>query len=167
MTAILTAIDAGSGPGTITIYSGTVSYTHLALLNGKVYWSDTNAVGIVTATGTEAWGLSVPGWPTATAQTTGGLDAGTYQLVLTYRSDSGVESGAAQARLVAVPEAGGLLLTHLPTAGRARSVYLSGANGDVLHWHADIPAAQTRGHSGRSPRGKMLDTCLLYTSRCV
>ena len=40
----------------------------------------------------------------------------------------------------------------------ARRVYLSGANGDVLHWHSDIPAAQTQWHIGRSPLGKMLDT---------
>lgn len=141
-----------------------VSY---ALVADRVFWSNGYDRGVVTANGSAApWGCPTPqGQPTAAAITgQGGLDAGRYQVAVTWSLATGEESGAVLAELVEVEQGGGIQLTDFPVpppeVARVR-VYLSPANGDVLYHAQDLSPALPVAIVGAGRRGKPLDSQFL------
>lgn len=138
-----------------------VSYCEV---NGEVYLSDGNHTARIDAFGNLAsWGIETPAGPPAlTAQTAGGLDAGSYQIALTYLSASGEESGASETEVVDVVQGGGIYLGEIsqptnPNVQRVR-VYMSQANGDALYWNHDLAVGQTASFAKAGAGGKMLET---------
>lgn len=142
-----------------------VSY---ALAADKVYWSNGFQTGVVLPDGSVApWGCKGPGGtPTLTAVPgAGALDAGTYQVAMTFQLASGEESGASLAATIDVPEGGGIALSDIPAplddgVARAR-IYVTGAQGDVLYHAMDLAPGLPAAMLGQGPRGKMLDTQFL------
>jgi hypothetical protein len=94
----------------------------------------------------------------------GGLSAGTYQLAVTFLTAAGEESGASLAAMVDVPEGGGVqcdAIPQPPDASYRVRLYLSGANGDVLHFARDLAAGMTSVLLGVTRAGKVLETQFL------
>lgn len=148
------------------IGSGTLSY---ARAGDRVYWSGDAEHGAVRIDGTPApWGCpDPPGQPALTAlPDQGGLDAGRYQVAITWQLESGEESGATLAAQVDVPEGGGIALGELPvtTADVARvRVYRSSANGATLHHVQDLAPNMPVAVLGKQRLGRQLDTQFLET----
>jgi hypothetical protein len=70
-----------------------------------------------TLSGAAAWGWGVDspgGQPDVSATSYGGLAAGKYQVAVTFRALSGLESGTSEAVTVDVPAGGGIQLTDIP-----------------------------------------------------
>lgn len=140
-----------------------VSY---ALAAGRVYWSSAAQNGRVTADGTVGpWGITSPqGAPSAVAASTGGLNAGTYQVTATFLSATGEESGAPQGVAVDVPAGGGIQLSDIPQPGdsscRVR-LYVTQANGTAFNSVLTLPSGITTAVITFFRPGKKLDTQFL------
>lgn len=137
------------------------------LVAGRVFWSNEQQTGSVTADGVpRPWGAPGPnGVPTVKGGGgIGGLSAGTYQIAVTFLTASGEESGASLAATADVPEGGGLTLTGIPQppdASYRTRIYRSGANGDALHQAMDVPYGTTTLLLGVGRLGKLLETQFL------
>lgn len=140
-----------------------------AIPNDKVYCTNGAETWCVRADGSAAaWGVESPiGAPDLAASSDGGLDAGTYQVAITFIDAAGEESGTGLAALVEVAQGGGILLTSIPqpeSADVARiRVYRSPANGDVLYHARDIPIGQAAATIGAGEPGRPLATQFLDT----
>lgn len=115
---------------------------------GEIYWSNEIVARRITTDLTDApfW-IDMPSQPAVTAVSTGGFAAGTYQVAVTMVGDTGMESGSPTASVVEVPEGGGIMLSGIVLsegAAHAR-VYRTDANGDVLYFCTEVPAAATAG----------------------
>jgi hypothetical protein len=144
-----------------------------ALAAGRAYWTNRMQTGSVTADGVPMpWGVDAPhGQPGAAGGAgIGGLDAGTYQVAVTFVSAAGEESGASRAASVQVPQGGGITLTDIPQpvdASQMVRVYRTGANGGgsaerALLYHAtDLPAGTTTVILGAARLGRPLATQFL------
>jgi len=142
-----------------------VSY---ARINDHVVWSNGLQSGLVTADGEALpWAPIAPdGQPRLTAEADGGLDAGTYQIAITYRDAIGRESGTDVAATVDVPANGGIRLSDIPVPPVSAMVttvriYRTGANDTSLRHVLDVPAGLTTVLVGASDRGKPLGTQFL------
>lgn len=142
-----------------------VSY---ARINDDVMWSNGLQCGMVTADGEAMpWAPpEPPGQPAAAPEASGGLDAGTYQIAVTYRDVLGREGGTGAAVSVDVPVGGGIRLTGIPSPGLAALVttvriYRTGANDTSLRHVLDVPAGTTTVLLGAGNRGKALTTQFL------
>lgn len=121
----------------------------------------------VTLDGT-AHPLSPPqpaGQPTVAVNTVaGGLNAGEYQIAVTFFDALNRESGSTLSAIATVPEGGGIVLSNFPTDARATSIgiYMSQPNGDILYLVdvVDTPAPVSR-LLGRLTYGRQLDTQFL------
>lgn len=107
-----------------------------AEVDGRVYYSNGSQKGVITEEAVHAeWGVEAPvGQPMLAATAAGGLDAGTYQVAITYVSALGEESGTGRAALLELPVGGGILISSIPQSSAAScNIYVSPANGDVLY----------------------------------
>lgn len=155
--------------GTFSVRDGLVTGQPLsyAVAAGRVYWSNEMQTGCLSADGVALpWGIEGPnGQPTVVGGGgIGGLDAGTYQVAVTFLSAAGEESGASLAAIASVPAGGGLTLTDIPQPADATQrirVYRSGANGDVLYHASDIPQGVTTLLLGAARLGRPLTTQFL------
>lgn len=138
-----------------------------ALAGHAVYWSNGADRGVVRMDGTPApWGCPSPGGqPALSPSSAGGLDAGRYQVAVTFQLASGEEGGASLASVVEVPDGGGITLSALPVPDEAAvakvRVYVSPANGDVLFHAMDLAPGLPVAMIGKGRRGKPLDTQFL------
>jgi hypothetical protein len=111
------------------------------------------------------WGVDSPGGqPHVAATSYGGLAGGKYQIAVTFRALSGLESGTSEAVTVDVPAGGGIQLTDIPQgAGESVRVYASTANAtsDEL-WHvADFPMGTTTAFIAQFTPGRAVRTQFL------
>lgn len=143
------------------------TYNAYCSVNRFIYASDTHqALRVDTYDNSvRPWGIAAPGSPTLTATANGGLDAGTYQVTLTYTTADGEESGAPIASTVDVAEGGGILAA-LPPPHEAHvtsiSVYLArGAGAEVMNYYGAVPVGTTQVQLYKQNLGKPLDTFAL------
>lgn len=136
-----------------------------AKINDNVHWSNGVQSGMVTPELENLpWAPVAPaGQPDLEATPEGGLDAGTYQVAVTYRDIIGRESGTGTAAVVEVPQGGGIRLGNIPQPAMADAittvrVYRTGANDTSLRHVTDIPAGLPTLVIGVRDRGKVLDT---------
>lgn len=135
-----------------------------------VYWSNGTQCGSVGYDGTYGeWALSTPSSFQVTAAVTGGLDAGTYGVTLTFVDVDGRESGAPASKFVDVPSGGGILVTVSDApdfAAVAARVYVTTANGSELQYAVSV---ELGGQCviGVSPRGRRLGTQFLCSFPAV
>jgi hypothetical protein len=134
-----------------------------AKINDLVFWSNGVQAGLVTPDlEVFPWAPEAPtGQPTLTAVSDGGLDAGTYQVAVTFRDVLGRESGTGVAAVVAVGEGGGIQLSNIPPAPLSVTtvrVYRTGANDSSLRHVIDLPAGMPGVLLAAADRGKVLDT---------
>ena len=139
-----------------------------ATVNGSMYYSNGVVNGRVdTNLNVRTFGVETPaGQPLLTANTTvGGLDAGTYQVAVSYMDDTGTEGGTGLAASVVIATGGGIQLSDIPQPASTHvqfiRVWVSKANGDVLYWHRDLPSGTTSYLLGVSQLGKQLETQFL------
>lgn len=157
---------AGTDPFVVRsgLASRDISY---AIPNDKVFCTNAAENWCVRADGSlGAWGMESPiGQPDVTAASDGGLDAGVYQVAITYLDGAGEESGTGLATTVDVAQGGGILLSSIPQpqspdVARIR-VYRSPTNGDVLYAARDVAVGQTIATIGVGELGRPLATQFL------
>ena len=150
-----TLIRAGVG-------SDPISYAQVA--NLLYYTSRTVRGRLDLYTGTHYAGFAPPnpeGSPTLTAATAG-MAAGVYQVVLTYASALGEESGAGLADTIELTGSQGIRLTNIPQGDAKRiRVYCSPPNGDKLFRQTEVGMGTTELVLTSFVRGKQLSTQFL------
>lgn len=151
----VTELQAGLDPQRFVSYD---------FVDGVLYWMNGAQAGRVLPSGTAApWWVPGPaGEPLVAASSVGGLDAGSYQVAVTFEDAGGRESGAGLATVVSVPAGGGISLASIPQGDADTvNVYLSAANGHTLYLHRALPMGLTSAHLGVGVRGRPLETQFL------
>lgn len=147
------ALVSGLAPGL------PLSYTRI---NDAVYWTNGAQCGAITLD-LEAvpWACPNPSSQPAVTAGAGALDAGTYQVAVTFVEPSGRESGASLAVMIDVAEGGALALTQIPQPAdplvRIR-VYATSGNDGVLRAAVTLPHGTTQYELTQKPQGRPLDT---------
>lgn len=100
-----------------------------ASVNGRVYWTDGIASGVLTGGANSPWGLTPPSLIVPTVGN-GAMQPGRYLCTMTFVSADGTESGAPAPSTVDVPPGGGsLVFTGLPVSPEPsvthRNIYVS------------------------------------------
>lgn len=108
--------------------------------------------------------LDTPDPLTVAAVAYGGLATGRYEVSATVRDLDGRESGASVCVPVDVADGGGIAVTfpEVPAGADHWSLYVTGANGDVLYFAQSHPIAVTTVAIGFAVRGKQLRTDNCY-----
>lgn len=117
-----------------------------AEVDGRIYYANGSQKGVITENADSAeWGVEAPvGQPILSVTAAGGLDAGTYQVAITYVSTLGEESGTGRAALVELASGGGILISNIPqSSADSCNIYVSPANGDVLYLAKNVPMGTT------------------------
>ena len=113
---------------------------HYLSLDGRIYYTDGVATGVVENLVSRTWGLQVPASP-GLSVASGWLAEGRYQVALTYSRNDGQESGASFSAGISVPENGGITI-ELPVSTDSTvsevNLYVSGCNGEVLFYVASF-----------------------------
>lgn len=142
-----------------------VSY---AVVNQFVYVSDgVKALRVNMLTNeVTPWGVETPaGQPTLLASSGGGLDAGTYQVAITYARTSGEESGTQRAATITVADGGGIALTNIPQPSDVSvahvNVYVTRSNGESLLYYGSIGVGILSTQLYKQNLGNVLETMLL------
>ncbi len=118
-----------------------------AAVGGDIYFSNGTDSGRI-ADGSSVvtpWALATPASLTATPNSSGTLEPGSYQITLTYSTTAGEEGGAPPSILASLTAVGGFTLT-LPGASTGAdyvNVYISAANGETPTWYSRVAASAT------------------------
>lgn len=136
------------------------------MVNGDVYLSNGVITGKVAAGALVPWGVQTPArQPALAADSVGGLDAGAYQVAVTFVSATGEESGSPAPQTIDIPQGGGILLSLLPAPTEANvestRIYVSPPNEDALYLAAEIPAGTPNAYVYKWDTGMPLQTLLL------
>lgn len=161
----LTALDANLTPTTVLAGVGTRDVSYAAAPDG-CYWTNGVHIGRInpdTLAAEPVW-PDAPGQPVVTAHATGGLEAGTYQVAVTFRDPAGRESGSTLATVVDLTAGQGIRLTGFPAvpSGTTARVYVTPPDGDVLYHAADVLLPMAQWIVGAHQPGKALETQWLY-----
>jgi hypothetical protein len=113
-----------------------------------------------------SWGVPSPtGQPVLLATSAGGLDAGIYQVAITYTDVSGEESGTELAAVVELTQPGGIALSSIPQSTdpcvTAIRIYMTRPNGTQLLRYARVPAGVTSLEIGVQLLDRELETQFL------
>lgn len=117
-------------------------------VNGEVYYSNGAITGKVVNGTAVPWGVESPAaLPVLTATAGGGFFAGTYQVVLTYATASGEESGAGSGVDVTLAAGQAITVSGIPqpvdpSVTRIR-IYLTSTNGEVFYLHTEYAVGTT------------------------
>ncbi len=129
---------------------------------GYVYYTNGFDSGRIDFDGVrEPWALQPPiGQPLLEANAAGGLSAGLYQVAVTYRDNSGRESGTTMAADIEITEGQGIRLLSIPQPTEATwiRVYVTETNGEVLRFCQDTPVGTTTFLVGAQQLGAPLAT---------
>ena len=113
---------------------------------GAVFWSAGSTTGRIVDGVAAAWGLPDPAAPSLSAGAGGFLRAGTYQVAVSLRAASGLESALSPVTEIAIADDGALLsviVPALPAGASSWRVYMSARDGDGLYWSADFTGTST------------------------
>lgn len=119
-----------------------------ALIGSEVFYSNGSVTGKVVGGVHRPWGVERPsGQPALAALGSGALDAGRYQVAVTFVDNLGEESGTGPLGAVSVAAGGDIQLTLIPqpvdaTVSRIR-IYVSEANDKVLYRYGDYAVGTT------------------------
>ncbi len=144
-----------------------ISYDDVA---GDIYYSNGLVSGKVTASGGAAyWGMECPtSQPNLSVLGYGGMDAGNYQVAVTFVSQSGEESGTIHAAKITLPSVGGIMMDGIPHPSRLDidrvRIYVSAANGTNLYLRSQIPTdIGSYALNSIVTEGRRLETQFLFT----
>lgn len=134
-----------------------------------VYLSNGAMTGRVVNGVLRAWGVEhAHAQPTLSAVSAGAMDAGRYQVAITYEHSDGEEGGTTAATAVTVSNGGGIQAAAIPQPALLGdvshiNVYVSQANGDRLYHYGRYPTGTTSVTISRSATlGRELTTQFLY-----
>lgn len=136
---------------TIEVRSGLAPSRDLsyAYANRCVWWSNGLVTGRVTEAATDAaWGVENPkSQPLLAAVDGGALQAGWYQVAVTFIDTNGEESGSTLAAMIEVGTNQAITLTSIPQPTSADvmlvRIYLTPCNGDVFYRFRDLAVGMT------------------------
>lgn len=118
------------------------SFEHI---EGTTYWCNAVYNGAIVNGVNRSWGIPRPNRnPICTVVTPGSLEAGRYQVSLTYAASDGRESGTGIAAIIDVLSNGsGISLSNFPSPTDSTVTHyvinISTQNGDTLYRHSAIP----------------------------
>ena len=118
-----------------------MSYT---TVNDRVYFSNGLDKGYVDFDGiVRPWGIQVPSAPALSLSAGLGLNAGQYQVAVTYTGVDGEEGGASEPTTITVVQGGGITVAMpaAPAEAVTRSVYVTQANSEVFTLYQAVPAS--------------------------
>ena len=133
-----------------------------AEINGRVYWSNGRLIRAIDNSTTDA-----PAWPVFTggprvtrSAGIGGLDAGIYQVAVTYIDTVGRESNSSLAEVLELQQGDGITVDQLAPNDEAQSIriYVSQAGGETLRLADTVPVGTISWLIGNGPRGRALET---------
>lgn len=122
-------------------WSRLMSYT---TVNDRVYFSNGLDKGYITFDGQlRPWGTPVPAVAVLTPTADLSLNAGQYQVAVTYTGADGEEGGASEAGTITVVQGGGftVAMPAAPAEAVQRNVYVTQANSEVFTLYRTVPAA--------------------------
>ena len=132
-----------------SIVSGLSPVAHVAFcqVDGDVFWSNNAVSGRIVNGVNVPWGLETPANHPVLTATIGSLEAGTYQVTVTFRNAAGEESAAQNSVSITLAATGGIALTAIPVALDStitqKNIYLTAQNGDVLYRAVTLAANVT------------------------
>jgi hypothetical protein len=142
-----------------------------AVLNGRIIWSNGQIRGVMRQDKSiYPLGIDTPvSQPTLGTYAGGGMDAGTYQVAITYQRDIngelGEESGAMMAGTIDVAQGQGIQLSSIPQSADPSvsfvRIYITPPNGDVLYAAQQLVAGVTEYALGKRTLGRALETMML------
>lgn len=118
-----------------------MSYT---TANDRVYFSNGLQKGYVDFDGAvHPWGLPIPAQPLLSLTADLGLNAGRYQVAVTYTGADGEEGGASEPTTIEVAQGGGftVAMPAAPAEAAQRNVYVTQADSEVFTLYRTLPAA--------------------------
>lgn len=156
MTVIRLGVEVGNLP---------VSYE---LINDKVFYSNAVACGLLTPD-LQAWSWAPEqpaGQPLLATEDGYGLDAGQYQVVVTFTDLLGRESGSSLAAAIDVAQGEGIVLSSIPqpsdlVSTPTTNIYCTGPNDQVFRLYASIPSGMSSGQITARAEGRPLTAHLL------
>jgi hypothetical protein len=164
----LVALDASLNE---TVLQGGLSPTNrMAYLSTPlgVYFSNGVVTGRYVAGAVRPWGIEhAHAQPRLTAIGAGGLDAGRYQVAITYLAADGEEGGTTTAVAVDVTSGGGIRAAAIPQPAFSGvthiALYVTQANGDTLYYYGTFAVGTTSVDIARSATlGRQLSRQFLY-----
>jgi len=137
-----------------------MSYT---TVNDRVYFSNGLDKGYVDFDGAvHPWGMVIPAPPALTLSGGLGLNAGRYQVAVTYTGADGEEGGSSEVAVATVVQGGGITatMTAAPADAMLRSVYVTQANSEVFTLYSTLPVATLTLNIGQAGMGagRVLET---------
>lgn len=164
---------AVSSAGAVTetaLRSGLAAGRRLAYVEvgGSTYYSNGVVTGRVLSGADRPWGVEhAAALPVLAASASGGLDAGRYQVAITYVDDRGEEGGTAAAAAVTVAQGGGISVSAIPQPVAATvatiRLYVTRANGELFERYADLATGATTATVAKTATaGAPLETWDLY-----
>ena len=116
---------------------------------GSIWWSNGIQSGKIKNGVNEPWGVerSFNSLLSLNLLSWGTLFAGTYQVAVTYATESGEEGGCGVGVTIEVPtDGGGIALSNIPQPSKAAfiNVYCTSHNGSELYLHGTYPAGTTQ-----------------------
>lgn len=130
-----------------------------------VFWSNGVEIGRIDADLNDlpVW-IGTPDPVSVSANSAGGLAAGSYEVSVTAVDGSGRESGASNPVVLTLTAGQGIAVTlpAAPATAAAWRVYVSPPNGEVLYRVATLPIADTTYTVGVHTPGKALETAWLF-----
>jgi hypothetical protein len=158
------------GETPVQLYTGFAIDSRMAYaeVNQYLYASDGNVAIKVDMTNDSMrrWGVECPaGQPSISQSANGGLDAGAYQIAITYVDQFSEESGTGLAVSLDVAEGGGILLSGIPQPHESNvagiNVYATRPGGLELLYVATLPVGTTSWTLLRGAYGKPLGSQFL------
>jgi len=158
-----------------TDLSETTLLTNLSLGNRMVYQYTPLGVyfsnGVITGRyvngAVRGWGVEHANRPVLSQTANGGLDAGTYQVAITYTFADGEEGGTTTAAAITISSGGGIQAAVIPQPASldvaSIELYVSATNGAVLYHYGSYAVGTTTVIINRSTTlGRELSTQFLY-----
>ena len=138
----LKQLDSFDLPVTITTNLKPDNFLAWVTINGEVIYSDGTPPKILPDI---LYGVPTPAGQPELSETSGGLDAGTYQVAIVYQDHStGQISGTKLASVISVGNNSGITLSNIPQFdGYNIVVYCSTQNGEALYQNIILPGGTT------------------------
>lgn len=145
----LVAFDIGENRSSLTTLLSRTSPMSYSYDAGYVYFTNRFDSGRIDVDGNVTpWAVEPPrGQPTLSANASGALAEGTYQVAVTFLDADGRESGSTLAAEIDLETGQGILLSNIPQPAAAGvelvRVYCTETNGEELYFVMDVPVGMT------------------------
>ena len=116
-------------------------------IDGTYYYTSKSHNGKIRNGSVVPWGITPPNLQLDLTETTGTLDAGSYQVSYTYETADGRESGSNIATVIEVNSASGITVNNIQQSSNSEvtlvNLYITQTNGDMFYRIGQMPNGTT------------------------